>query len=138
MKSTAQVFGDRQDKYLEPISLWWIWSRSSYTLGPCCYIHWELTMTTTSFKFFNEQRLYLNVYIIYLKSQNYIEKMISERKIFRILFVYMSYDELSIHKKISSQSNFEKEEQNWRYHNPRFQDILQSCSNHNNVTLTQK
>uniref|UniRef100_A0A452SMM7 Voltage-dependent R-type calcium channel subunit alpha n=1 Tax=Ursus americanus TaxID=9643 RepID=A0A452SMM7_URSAM len=32
----------------------------------------------------------------------------------------------------NSQSSLEKE-QNWRYHNPRFQDILQSCSNQNSV-----
>jgi len=37
----------------------------------------------------------------------------------------------------NSQSNFEKE-QNWRYHNPRFQDILQSYSNQNSMVLAQK
>ena len=37
-----------------------------------------------------------------------------------------------------SQSNSEKDEQNWRYHNSRFQDILQSCSNQNSMVLAQK
>ena len=32
-------------------------------------------------------------------------------------------------KTLNSQNNFEKEEQSWRYHNPRFQNILQSYSN---------
>ena len=38
---------------------------------------------------------------------------------------------------LSSQSNLEKE-QSWRYHNPGFQDTLQSCSNQNNMELAQK
>ena len=36
------------------------------------------------------------------------------------------------------QSNLEKEKENWKYHNPRFQDILQSCSNQNSMILAQK
>ena len=40
-------------------------------------------------------------------------------------------------KTLNSQSNPEKEEQNWRYHNPRFQDILQGCNNQNSVVLAQ-
>ena len=35
----------------------------------------------------------------------------------------------------NSHSNIEKEEQSWRYHNPRFQDILQSYSNQNSMVL---
>ena len=31
-------------------------------------------------------------------------------------------------KALNSQSNIEKEKQNWRYHNSRLQVILQSCS----------
>ena len=38
----------------------------------------------------------------------------------------------------NSQSNLEKEEQSWSYHNLRFQDTLHSCSNHNGVALSQK
>ena len=41
-------------------------------------------------------------------------------------------------KTSNSQSNLEKEEQNWRHHNPRLQDILQSCSNQNSMVLAQK
>ena len=37
-----------------------------------------------------------------------------------------------------SQSNPEKEEQNWGHHNPRFQTIPQSCSNENSMVLAQK
>ena len=37
----------------------------------------------------------------------------------------------------NSQSSFEKE-QKWRYHNPRFQDILQSCSKQNSMVLAPK
>ena len=37
----------------------------------------------------------------------------------------------------NSQSNLEKE-QNWRYHNPRFQDILQSCGNQKSMALHKK
>ena len=38
----------------------------------------------------------------------------------------------------SSQSHLEKEEQSWRHHNRRFQDMLQSCSNQNSMVLAQK
>jgi len=38
----------------------------------------------------------------------------------------------------NSQSNLEKEEQSWRYHNPKFQEILQSCSNQSSMVLAQK
>ena len=38
----------------------------------------------------------------------------------------------------NSQSSFEKEKQNWRYHNHRFQDTLQSYSNQNSKVLAQK
>jgi len=31
-----------------------------------------------------------------------------------------------------------KKEQNWRYHNPRFQGILQSYTNQNSMVMTQK
>ena len=41
-------------------------------------------------------------------------------------------------KTLTSQSNLEKEQQSWRYHKPTFQDILQSCSNQNNMVLAQK
>ena len=37
-----------------------------------------------------------------------------------------------------SQNNLEKEEQNWRYHNPRFQDIVKSYIYQNSMVLTQK
>ena len=40
-------------------------------------------------------------------------------------------------KTSNSQSNLEKEK-SWRYHNPRFQDILQSYSNPNGMALAQK
>ena len=36
-----------------------------------------------------------------------------------------------------SQNNTEKE-QDWGYHNLRFQDTLQSCSNQNSMVLAQK
>ena len=38
----------------------------------------------------------------------------------------------------NSESNLEKEEKNWRHHNSRFQDILQSCSVQNSIVLAQK
>ena len=41
-------------------------------------------------------------------------------------------------KILNSQSNLEKEEQSWKYHNSRFQDILQSHSHQNNMALAQK
>jgi len=39
----------------------------------------------------------------------------------------------------NSQSYLEKKkrEQKWRYHNPRFQDMLQNCSNQNSTILAQ-
>ena len=43
------------------------------------------------------------------------------------------------HKKLlNSQTKLEKEEQNQRHHNPRFQDVLQSYSNQNSMVLAQK
>ena len=41
-------------------------------------------------------------------------------------------------KTLSSQSNFEKEEQCWRYHTPWFQTILRSYNNQNYMALAQK
>ena len=41
-------------------------------------------------------------------------------------------------KTLNSQSNLEKKEQNWRYDNPTFRDILQSYSNQNGVVMTQE
>lgn len=42
-------------------------------------------------------------------------------------------------KTLSSQSNLEKKkEQNWKYHNPRFQNILRSYSNQTNIVLAQE
>ena len=38
----------------------------------------------------------------------------------------------------NSQSNPEKEKQNWRYHNSKFQDIPQSYSNQNSMVLAPK
>ena len=38
----------------------------------------------------------------------------------------------------SSQSNLEKEEQNWRYHTPILQTVLQSYSNQSSMVLAQK
>ena len=38
----------------------------------------------------------------------------------------------------NSQNNLEKEVQNWRYHVPQLQAILQSCSVQNNMVLAQK
>ena len=40
-------------------------------------------------------------------------------------------------KTVNNQSDLEKE-QNWRYHNPRFQDILQSYSIQNSIVLAQR
>ena len=40
-------------------------------------------------------------------------------------------------KTSNSQSSLEKG-QGWRYHNPRFQDILKSYSNHNSMVQAQK
>ena len=41
-------------------------------------------------------------------------------------------------KTSSSQSNLEKENQSWWHHSPRFQILLQSYSNQNNMVLTLK
>ena len=41
-------------------------------------------------------------------------------------------------KILNNQSNFEKEEQNRRYHAPRFQTILQRYSDKNSMILAQK
>ena len=41
-------------------------------------------------------------------------------------------------KTVNAHSNLGKEKQNWRHHNPRFEDILQSCSNQNSMVLAQK
>ena len=38
----------------------------------------------------------------------------------------------------SSQNNFEKEQQSWRYHAPCFQTILQTYSHQNSMVLAQK
>ena len=38
----------------------------------------------------------------------------------------------------NSRSNLEKEEQNCRYHNPKYQDTLQSYNNQNSMVLAQK
>ena len=38
----------------------------------------------------------------------------------------------------NSQNNLEKEKQSWRYHNVRFQAILQSCSNPDSMVLPPK
>jgi len=42
------------------------------------------------------------------------------------------------HKRTRSRSNLEKEEQSWRYDDPRFQDIIQSWNNKNAMVLEQK
>ena len=38
----------------------------------------------------------------------------------------------------NSQSNLEKEKQSCRYHNPKFQDILQRYNDQNSTVLAQK
>ena len=38
----------------------------------------------------------------------------------------------------NNQSNLEKEEQSQRYHNSRFQDIAQSCSNQNSMAVANR
>ena len=45
---------------------------------------------------------------------------------------------MELQKIPNSQSNLEKEEQNWKYCAPRFQVILQSCRNQNSMILAQK
>ena len=44
---------------------------------------------------------------------------------------------MALHKILNSQSSLEKEEQSWRYHNPRFQDVLQSCSKQSSTVLAK-
>ena len=41
-------------------------------------------------------------------------------------------------KTLNSQSNLEKENQSWRHHNPRLQDILQNCSHQDSMVLAQE
>ena len=41
-------------------------------------------------------------------------------------------------KTSNCQSYLEKEEENQKDHNPRFQKLLQNCSNQNSMTLAQK
>ena len=43
-----------------------------------------------------------------------------------------------LQKSPESKSNLEKEQQIWRFHNPKFQDTLQSCGNQNSMVLVQK
>ena len=38
----------------------------------------------------------------------------------------------------NSQSNIEKENQRGRHHNPRLQDVLQSCNNQDSMVLAQE
>lgn len=45
---------------------------------------------------------------------------------------------MEIQKTWNSQSNSEKEKQNWRHHDSRFQVILQSCSHQDTMILAQK
>ena len=41
-------------------------------------------------------------------------------------------------KNLNSQSNPEKEKQNWRHHNSGFRAVLQSCSYQDSMVLAQK
>ena len=41
-------------------------------------------------------------------------------------------------KTLNSQSNPEKENQSWRHHNSRHQDVLQSCNHPDSMVLAQK
>ena len=41
-------------------------------------------------------------------------------------------------KASNSQSNLEKENQSWRYHNSRLQDVLQSCNHQDSIVLAQE
>ena len=45
---------------------------------------------------------------------------------------------MEIQKTWNSQSNSEKEKQNWRHHDSRFQAILQSCSDQDRMVPAQK
>ena len=38
----------------------------------------------------------------------------------------------------NSQSDLEKENQNWRHHNPGLQDVLQSCHHQDSMVLAQE
>ena len=38
----------------------------------------------------------------------------------------------------NSQSNLEKENQSWRHHSPRLQDVLQSCNHQDSMVLEKK
>ena len=38
----------------------------------------------------------------------------------------------------NSQSNFEKENQSWKHHNPGLQDVLQSCNHQDTMVLAQQ
>ena len=42
---------------------------------------------------------------------------------------------MELKRTLNKQSNFKKEDKSWRYHNSRFQDILQSCINQTNMVL---
>ena len=41
-------------------------------------------------------------------------------------------------KTLNSQGNPEKEKQNWRHHDSRFQAMLQRCSHQDSMVLAQK
>ena len=41
-------------------------------------------------------------------------------------------------KALNSQSNLEKDDQSWKYHNPRFQELLQCYGNQNSMVLAQE
>ena len=41
-------------------------------------------------------------------------------------------------KTLKSQNNLEKENQSWRHHNPRVQDVLKNCNHQDSVVLAQK
>ena len=41
-------------------------------------------------------------------------------------------------KTLNNQSNSEKENQSWKHHNSRLQDVLQSCNHQDSIVLAQK
>ena len=45
---------------------------------------------------------------------------------------------LKVVRTLNSQNNLGKDEQSWKYHNPCFQTILQSCNHQNSMVLAQK